>query len=128
MIKGFREFITRGSVVDLAVGIVIGAAFGALINQFVASFIDPLVRLITGGEEASGTWRLTDSVSMDWAAFVNQLITFVLTALVLYFVVIVPVNRLNERRARNRHPEPEELSDEARLLTEIRDSLQRQNR
>jgi large conductance mechanosensitive channel len=79
MIKGFRDFITRGNVVDLAVGIVIGAAFGALINQFVESFINPLVRLATGGKQASGRWPLTDSVSMDWA-FVNQLITFLLTA------------------------------------------------
>jgi large conductance mechanosensitive channel len=125
MFKGFRDFITRGNVVDLAVGIVIGAAFGALINQFVASFIDPLVRLATGGKAASGVWHLTDDVSMDWAAFVNQLITFVLTAAAVYFVVVVPINRLNERRARAGDPAREKLSDEARILTEIRDSLRR---
>ena len=123
MIKGFREFITRGNVVDLAVGIVIGAAFGALINQFVASFINPLVRWATGGRAASGTWRITDDLVIDWAAFVNQLITFLLTALAIYLFVIVPINRMRERRARGGDLSDEELSDEARLLTEIRDSL-----
>jgi large conductance mechanosensitive channel len=116
MIKGFREFIARGNVVDLAVGIVIGAAFGALVNQFVASFINPLVRWATGGKAASGTWRITDDVSMDWAAFVNQLITFLLTALAVYLFVVVPINKL-------RAPRDEELSDEGKILTEIRDEL-----
>jgi large conductance mechanosensitive channel len=102
---------------------VIGAAFGALINQFVASFIDPLVRWATGGKAASGTWRITDDLVMDWAAFVNQLITFLLTALAIYFFVVVPINRMRERRARRGDATDEEVSDEARLLKEIRDSL-----
>jgi large conductance mechanosensitive channel len=122
MLKGFRDFIARGNVVDLAVGIVIGAAFGAVVNQFVVSLVDPLVRLLTGGKAASGTWQISDGVTMDWAAFVNQLITFLLTALAVYFFVVLPMNKLAERRAR-RGEEPEELSDEARILTEIRDSL-----
>ena len=124
MLKGFREFIMRGNVVDLAVGVVIGAAFGKVIDQFVGSFIDPLVTLATGGKEVSGKAHLTDDVVMDWGAFINVVITFVLTAAAIYFAVVVPINKLNERRRRVQ-PEPEETSDEVRLLTEIRDSLRR---
>jgi len=120
MIKGFREFITRGNVIDLAVGIVIGVAFGAVINQFVRSFIDPLVRWATGGKTTSGTIELADGLVMDWAAFVNQLITFVLTALAVYLFIVVPVNRY---RARRGAPDEDELSDEGKILVEIRDSL-----
>lgn len=123
MLKGFREFVMRGNVVDLAVGIVIGAAFGNLVNQLVKSFIDPLVKLVTGGRSVSGTVRLTDEVSMDWGAFVSALITFLLTAFAIYLFVVVPVNRLTELRRRGKEPPPEEVSDEVRLLTEIRDSL-----
>jgi len=123
MLKGFREFVMRGSVVDLAVGIVIGAAFASLVNQFVVSFIEPLIKLVTGGRAVSGTVRLTDEVSVDWGAFVSSLITFLLTAFAIYFFVIVPVNRLNELRRRGKEPPPQEVSDEVRLLTEIRDSL-----
>jgi large conductance mechanosensitive channel len=123
MIKGFRDFIMRGNVVDLAVGFVIGAAFGRVVDQFVRSFIEPLIKLLTGGKEASGTWRLNDNAIMDWGAFVNAMITFLLTAVAVYFFVVVPINRTNERRRRGGEPAPEDLSDEVRLLTEIRDSL-----
>ncbi|HZN20221.1 MAG TPA: large conductance mechanosensitive channel protein MscL [Micromonosporaceae bacterium] len=123
MLKGFREFVMRGNVVDLAVGIVIGAAFASLVNQFVLSFIEPLVKLFTGGRAVSGTASLTDEVIVDWGAFVSSLVTFLLTALAIYFFVVVPVNRLTELRRRGKEPPPEEVSDEVRLLTEIRDSL-----
>ncbi|HET8682103.1 MAG TPA: large conductance mechanosensitive channel protein MscL [Micromonosporaceae bacterium] len=123
MLKGFREFVMRGNVVDLAVGIVIGAAFASLVNQFVVSFIEPLIKLFTGGRAVSGTVRLTDEVSVDWGAFVSSLITFLLTAFAIYFFVVVPVNRLNDLRRRGKEPPPAEVSDEVRLLTEIRDSL-----
>ncbi|HET8659591.1 MAG TPA: large conductance mechanosensitive channel protein MscL [Micromonosporaceae bacterium] len=123
MLKGFREFVMRGNVVDLAVGIVIGAAFASLVNQFVVSFIEPLVKLFTGGRAVSGTVRLTDEVRVDWGAFVSSLITFLLTALAIYFFVVVPVNRLNDLRRRGKEPPPQEVSDEVRLLTEIRDAL-----
>ena len=122
MIKGFREFILRGNVVDMAVGIVIGAAFGSLVTSFVNSFIAPLVKLATGGHEASGTWRVGEA-RFTWGAFVNAVITFLLTAAAVYFCVVIPLNKLNERRRRGQEPAPDELSDEVRLLSEIRDSL-----
>jgi large conductance mechanosensitive channel len=122
VIRGFRDFILRGNVVDLAVGIVIGAAFGALVKAFVDAFIAPLVKLATGGHTASGTWRVRDAV-FDFGLFINAAITFLITATAVYFCVVLPLNKLNARRLRGREPAPEELSDEVRLLTEIRDSL-----
>ncbi|HET6211747.1 MAG TPA: large conductance mechanosensitive channel protein MscL [Micromonosporaceae bacterium] len=122
MLKGFREFIMRGNVVDLAVGVVIGAAFGKLVDKFVDAFINPLVRLVTGGNEMSGTWEIRPGIVMDWAGFINAVITFLITAAAVYFFVVVPVNRL--RRAKP----ADDASDEVRLLTEIRDSLSRDGR
>lgn len=122
MIRGFRDFILRGNVIDLAVGIVIGVAFGALVNAFVDAFIAPLVKLATGGHSASGTWRVREA-TFNYGAFINATITFLLTAAAVYFCVVLPLNKLNARRLRGREPAPEELSDEVRLLTEIRDSL-----
>jgi large conductance mechanosensitive channel len=122
MIRGFKDFILRGNVIDLAVGIVIGAAFGALVNAFVRSFIAPLVQLVTGGHAFSGVWRVRD-VEFRWADFINATITFLITAAAIYFCVVAPLNKLNERRLRGLESAPEELSDEVRLLTEIRDRL-----
>jgi large conductance mechanosensitive channel len=119
MIKGFRDFILRGNVVDLAVGIVIGAAFGALVKSFVDSFIAPLVTLATGGYAASGEWRVGEAI-FKWADFLNATIAFLLTAAAVYFCVVVPLNKINERRRRGAEPPPEELSEEVRLLTGIR--------
>lgn len=124
MIKGFKDFITRGNVVDLAVGVVIGAAFTALVSTFTESFLKPLIQLIGGGEGISaGAWEVKDGVVFDWAAFVNAVITFLITAAVLYFLVVFPMNKLAERRKRGEEPPPETPSEEVLLLTEIRDAL-----
>jgi large conductance mechanosensitive channel len=122
VVKGFKDFITRGNVVDLAVGIVIGAAFTGLVTQFTKSFLEPLIKLLSGGKQLSGTFKIME-VTFDWAAFINAIIAFLITAAALYFLVIVPVNKLAERRARGEEPEPEAPSEEVRLLTEIRDAL-----
>jgi len=122
MLKGFKEFIMRGNVIDLAVGVVIGVAFTGLVTQFTKSFLEPLIKLVSGGNELAGTWRVGGQ-EFAWAAFINAVITFLLTAAVLYFMVVAPMNRLAERRKRGQEPEPEAPSDEVRLLTEIRDAL-----
>ena len=98
MIKGFKDFIMRGNVVDLAVGIVIGAAFGALVTQLTKSFIEPVIKLIGGGGTTGGTFTVNDVV-FDYGAFINAVITFVLTAAAVYFLVVVPYNKLRERRS-----------------------------
>jgi large conductance mechanosensitive channel len=123
MLKGFRDFIMRGNVVDLAVGIVIGAAFTALVTAFTNAFLKPLIQLI-GGDTGmnAGAWMVGD-VKFDYASFINAVITFLLTAAVLYFLVVLPLNKLAERRARGEEPPPAAPSEEVKLLTEIRDAL-----
>jgi large conductance mechanosensitive channel len=127
MVKGFKDFIMRGNVVDLAVGIVIGAAFSGVITQFTKSFLEPLIRLftllVTGGHSLSASTPRVRGVAFDWAAFVNALITFLLTAAALYFLVVFPLNKLAERRERGEEPPPAAPSEEVKLLTEIRDAL-----
>jgi large conductance mechanosensitive channel len=124
MLRGFKDFILRGSVVDLAVGIVIGAAFSSVVGQFTKSFLEPMIRLVTGGAGPidHGVVRIRGE-SFDGAAFVNSVVAFLLTAVVLYFIVVLPMNKLAERLARGREPRPAAPSEEVVLLREIRDAL-----
>ncbi|TDC82031.1 large conductance mechanosensitive channel protein MscL [Micromonospora sp. KC606] len=124
MLKGFKDFIMRGNVVDLAVGVVIGAAFTGLVTAFTNAFLKPIIKLVGGGKDQfAGAWEISEGNLMDWAAFVNAVITFLLTAAVLYFLVVFPMNRLAERRQRGEEPPPKAPSEEVKLLTEIRDAL-----
>jgi large conductance mechanosensitive channel len=122
VLKGFKDFIMRGNVIELAVAVVIGTAFNNVVTQLTKSFLEPLIKLISGGKEVSGQWKIREVV-FDWGAFVNAVIGFFLTAAALYFFIILPMNKLAERRARGEEPEPKAPSDEVRLLTEIRDAL-----
>ncbi|GAA4944485.1 large conductance mechanosensitive channel protein MscL [Actinoplanes utahensis] len=125
MFQGFKDFIMRGNVVDLAVGVVIGAAFTTVVTKFTDAFLKPLIQLAGGGKGVTaGTWEVRDVV-FDYASFINALITFLLTAAVLYFLVVFPLNRLAERRRRGEEPPPKAPSEEVKLLTEIRDALLR---
>jgi large conductance mechanosensitive channel len=122
LLRGFKDFITRGNVVELAVAVVIGTAFTAVVTQFTKSFLEPLIRLTSGGKPVSGKWPV-GGVEFDWGAFLNQVIAFLLTAATVYFVVVLPMNKFAERRARGQEPKPKAPSEEVRLLTEIRDAL-----
>jgi large conductance mechanosensitive channel len=124
VLKGFKDFLLRGNVVDLAVAVVIGAAFTAVINQFADSFLTPLVNLLGGGGKLGGTFSIGDQ-RFTWGAFVSQVITFAITAAVIYFLVVVPVHRLFERFARGEEPRPVGPTD-VELLVEIRDLLRAQ--
>jgi large conductance mechanosensitive channel len=123
MIKGFKDFIMRGNVVDLAVGIVIGAAFTAVVTAFTAAFLKPLIQLLSGKQGVSAGAFVVRGVPFDWASFINAFITFLITAAALYFFVVFPLNKLAERRARGEEPPPTAPSEEVKLLTEIRDAL-----
>ncbi|GAA2002048.1 large conductance mechanosensitive channel protein MscL [Catenulispora subtropica] len=96
--KGFRQFILRGNVVDLAVGIVIGAAFSTVVNNFVKAFLTPLIGVATGnvGDFSNRTMRI-GKTDFPYGAFINGLIAFILTAVVLYYLVVMPANRLMTR-------------------------------
>ncbi|MEU8244496.1 large conductance mechanosensitive channel protein MscL [Actinoplanes missouriensis] len=125
MLQGFKDFIMRGNVVDLAVGVVIGAAFTTVVTSFTNAFLKPLIQLLGGGKGMeAGSFKI-NGVPFDYASFINALITFLLTAAVLYFLVVFPLNRLAERRRRGEEPPPKAPSEEVKLLTEIRDALLR---
>ncbi len=124
MFKGFRDFIMRGNVVDLAVGIVIGAAFSGVVTTFTNSFIQPLIKRVSGGStEVAGRVSIGHGQYIDWGAFISTAINFLLVAAALYFLVVYPMNRLAELRRRGQAPPPEAPSEEVRLLTDIRDAL-----
>ncbi len=118
---GFKDFILRGSVVELAVAVVIGAAFTALISAFTSSFLTPLIGLLGGGGDTGGSFEINGQV-FTWGAFISAIITFVLTAMVIYFVVVIPMKKIAERRARGDEAGPTQPTD-VDLLTEIRDLL-----
>ena len=100
MVKGFRDFIMRGNVVDLAVAVVIGAAFGAVITAFVADIITPLIAAIFGKPDFSGLVFTINKSQFLYGAFINAVVSFLLIAIAVYFVIVVPMNKLAERRAR----------------------------
>jgi large conductance mechanosensitive channel len=104
MFKGFREFILRGNVIDLAVAVVIGAAFGAVVKAFVDNLITPLIAAVVGKPDFSGLAFTINGSIFRYGLFVNALLTFVLVAAAVYFAVVAPMNRLAERRARGADP------------------------
>jgi len=120
--KEFREFITRGNVIDLAVAVIIGLAFTAIINAIVSGLITPLIGMIGGNDFGDLDFTINDS-TFEYGEVINAIIQFLLIAAAVFFFIVKPINMLNERRRQGEEPEPEELSDEAALLTEIRDLL-----
>jgi large conductance mechanosensitive channel len=119
MIREFREFIFRGNIVDLAVAVVIGAAFGAIVTSLVTDIITPLLGIF--GIPDFSTWVIqVGDAEMRIGAFLNTLISFVTIAAAIFFLVIKPMNRLM--------PKKEEVPagpSEVDLLTEIRDELRK---
>lgn len=130
MIKGFKDFILRGNVIDLAVAVVIGVAFAAVVTAFTASIIEPLINVIgpTGGD-GLGITLVTgkESTYLDFSAVISATINFLIVASVVYFVVVAPLNTLKERRSSGAEPGPAEPTD-VELLAEIRDLLAAQAR
>ena len=124
MIKGFKDFLLRGNVIDLAVAVVIGTAFTALVKAFTDSFLTPLIALIGGGGANGGEFVINEQ-HFTRGAFISAVITFVLTAAVVYFVVVLPVKAIMERRRRGEEAGPAEPT-QVELLVEIRDLLRMQ--
>lgn len=125
MLKEFRTFLMRGNIVDLAVAVVIGAAFGALVTSLVANLLTPIVAAVIGKPDFSDlTFTINDSV-FRYGAFLNALIAFVSIAAAVFFFVVKPMNHLNARLRRG-EAEPEEKSEDVVLLEEIRDLLKEQ--
>ena len=130
MLADLKKFLMRGNVVDLAVAVVIGAAFGLVVSSFVDNIVNPLIAAIFGQPDISEVGAITlresdegDAV-MRIGAFLQQVLDFVIIGTALFFVVQA-FNKLQERRARGEEPAEDTPapSDEALLLTEIRDLL-----
>jgi large conductance mechanosensitive channel len=130
MLKGFKDFILRGNVVDLAVAVVIGAAFATIVTAFTDSIIKPLINAITPASSPGlGVTLIAgkDSTYVDFAAVITAAINFVIVAAVIYFAIVLPVNVIQERRRRGEETGPAEPT-EVELLAEIRDLLSAQQR
>jgi large conductance mechanosensitive channel len=128
MLKGFKTFIMRGNVVDLAIAVVIGAAFGAVISSFVADILTPLIAAIFGKPNfAELSFTVHHSVFF-YGALINALITFAAIAAAVYFFLVAPLNHMAARRAAGAEPTPaDEVAQDIALLTEIRDLLAQQS-
>jgi large conductance mechanosensitive channel len=128
MLKGFKEFMTRGNVIDLAVAVIIGTAFTAVVTSVVGNLINPLIAAMGGGNVNGLAVQLNadnKKTVIDFGAIITALINFVLIAAVVYFFIVVPVKKIIERRKRGEEP-PSAEPTEAELLTEIRDLLRQQ--
>lgn len=130
MIKGFRDFILRGNVIDLAIAVVIGTAFAAVVKAVTDAFITPLINAIGKPTSAGLGFSLRHTnPAVEKATFINistiinAVITFVITAAVVYFLVVLPMNKLMERRKRGEVPEVTATPEDVALLQEIRDIL-----
>jgi large conductance mechanosensitive channel len=123
MLKGFKEFLLRGNVVDLAVAVVLGIAFGAVVAAFTKDFIGGILGAI-GGTPDFGTAGFTVNGSkIIIGSTINALINFVIVAAAVYFLVVLPMNHLMERRRKGLEPETEATPEDVALLQEIRDLL-----
>lgn len=134
MLQGFKDFIMRGNVIELAVGVVIGAAFTAVVTAFSDSIINPLLAAL-GGVDYSGLGfhvrEGNDATFVNFGALLTAIINFLLIAAVIYFLLVAPMNKLDETTKRRKGIDPEEQAPtDTELLTEIRDLLaaQQQNR
>jgi large conductance mechanosensitive channel len=128
VLKGFKDFLLRGNVVDLSVAVVIGTAFGAIVTAFTDKIIKPLLNAITPPTSPGFGVQLVagkPSSFVDIAALVTATINFVLVAFVVYFAIVLPFKTLQQRRRRGEEPGPAEPTDIA-LLKEIRDLLRAQ--
>jgi large conductance mechanosensitive channel len=94
---GFKKFLLRGNVVDLAVAVIIGAAFGAIVTAFTASFITPLIAAIAGKADFSKLYFTVHHSKFTYGIFINAVVSFLIIASVIYFFVVVPVNTLMQR-------------------------------
>jgi large conductance mechanosensitive channel len=104
MLKGFRQFVLRGNVLDLAVAVVIGGAFGAVITALVKDLLTPLIAALIGQPDFSAITFTVNGSKFLVGDFLNALLSFVLIAAAVYFFVIVPVNAIAARRARGEPP------------------------
>ena len=127
MIKGFKDFISRGNVVDLAVGVIIGAAFKNIVDALVDGIINPLIAAVIGKPDFSDAFILTlNGTNVKFGVLITAVINFLLMVFAIYLCIVVPMNKLAALRNAKEKAEKDatpKISDEVQLLTEIRDAL-----
>lgn len=132
MLKGFKDFVLRGNIVELAVAVVVGTAFAALVAGFTDNIINPVLAAVGGDGEMPG-WGFSivpgnEATFVDLGQVVGAVIQFLITAAVVYFVFVVPMRRLMELREQGEVTAEDAPSPDVELLTEIRDLLRAQQR
>ena len=127
MIKGFKDFLLRGNVVDLAVAVVIGVAFGTVVKAFTDGIIGGILGAIGGSPNFGSAGFSINHSLINIGGVLNAAIYFVIVAAAVYFVVVVPVNHLMARRKSGEEPEVQSPSEDIVLLQEIRDLLRQRS-
>ncbi|MGC2939382.1 MULTISPECIES: large conductance mechanosensitive channel protein MscL [unclassified Brevibacterium] len=128
MLKGFRDFILQGNVVELATAVIIGGAFTAIVTAFSDKIINPLIAAVGGADGPALSIPLKEGVpeaTLDIGAVITAAINFLIVAAIVYFIIIVPMNKLNEMRKRGA-PEEEVPPTTEDLLGDIREILRNQ--
>ncbi|HEY0186905.1 MAG TPA: large conductance mechanosensitive channel protein MscL [Cellulomonas sp.] len=123
--QGFKDFISRGNAIELAVGVVIGTAFGTVVSALQTGVIGPLIAALGGVSDISGLWTYTigNDAKLSFGLVLNALLQFIITAAVVYFLIVLPLNKLAQRRKKGIEEEPASPSEDILLLQEIRDLL-----
>ena len=127
MIKGFKDFLLRGNVVDLAVAFVLGLAFAAVINAFATDFIGGIIGAIGGSPDFGRAGFEVNDSKIILGSTLTALVYFVIVAAAVYFFVVLPMNKVMERRKRGEEPETASPTEEVALLQEIRDLLRQRS-
>lgn len=122
----FKEFIMRGNVMDMAIGVIIGAAFGNIVTALTENIINPLINGI-GGAEVGGSIKIYGGQYINYGAFITAIINFIIMAFVL-FLLLKSVNKLLAAGKKKKDEAPVPKSDEVLLLEEIRDLLKKENK
>jgi len=127
MLKEFRTFILRGNAIDLAVAVVLGAAFGAVVTSLVEDIVTPIISIVFGKPGfADLTITINDAV-IRYGEFLNTVFSLIAIGAAVFFLVVKPVNLLMARRAAGEEPPPEAVPEDVVLLGEIRDLLRSQS-
>ena len=128
VLTGFKDFVVRGNVIDLAVGIIIGAAFSDLVTSLVDGFFSPLIAMLFGEPDLTGVFTFTiNGAEFSIGLILTALLNLLFIAAALYFCVVLPINHMHNLRKRGLVAEPASPSEDVLLLQQIRDLLAAQN-
>jgi large conductance mechanosensitive channel len=129
MLKGFKDFILRGNVIELSIAVVVGTAFTALVGAFTSNIVNPIIAA-AGGVETEGLgfpiWAGNEKTFVNFGAVLTAFVTFLITAAVVYFIFVAPMNRINrmvKKRLATTEPEEKPIPADTALLAEIRDLM-----